>query len=73
MGLVVPVLNYFVIYWLWRDLSALRERMGQSGFPAGGYVVGAIFLAYAVYKYNNDPVGYFCKNKPIAGCEKYLQ
>jgi hypothetical protein len=47
--LVVPVLNYFVIYWLWRDLSLLRERVGQAGFPAGGYVVGTIFLAPVFY------------------------
>jgi hypothetical protein len=48
-GLVVPILNYFILYWLWRDMSALRERIGQSGFPVGGYVVGAIFLAPVFY------------------------
>jgi hypothetical protein len=49
VGLVVPILNYFILFWLWRDLSALRERIGQSGFPAGGYVAGAIFLAPVFY------------------------
>jgi hypothetical protein len=41
----VPVANFFVVYWLWRDLSVLRQRVGLAGFPAGGYVVGAILLA----------------------------
>jgi hypothetical protein len=27
VGLVVPVLNFFVVYWLWRDLNALRLRV----------------------------------------------
>jgi hypothetical protein len=49
LGLVVPILNYFIIYWLWRDLSALRARIGQTQFPAGGYVVGTIFLAPVFY------------------------
>jgi hypothetical protein len=49
LGLVVPILNYFILYWLWRDLSALRERIGLSGFDAGGYVVGAVFLAPVFY------------------------
>jgi hypothetical protein len=41
----VPIVNYFVIYWLWRDLSVLRRRVGLSGFPVVGYVLGAVLLA----------------------------
>ena len=49
VGLFVPILNYFVLYWLWRDISALRVRVGLPDFPAGAYVAGAIFLAPVLY------------------------
>jgi hypothetical protein len=45
LGLVVPVLNFFVIFWLWRDLNALRLRFGLAEFPAIGYLAGSVFLA----------------------------
>ena len=45
VGYLVPVLNVFVVYWLWRDLSELRVRVGLPDFPVAGYTVGAIFLA----------------------------
>jgi len=41
----VPIANYFVIYWLWRDLNVLRQRVGIPPFPVAGYVLGAILLA----------------------------
>ena len=41
----VPIANYFVIYWLWRDMNVLRRRVGLPGFPVAGYVLGAILLA----------------------------
>ena len=41
----VPVANYFVIYWLWRDLDILRRRVGLPSMPVLGYVLGAVLLA----------------------------
>jgi len=41
----VPIANYFVIYWLWRDLDLLRRRVGLEPMPVTGYVLGAILLA----------------------------
>jgi hypothetical protein len=45
LGLLVPILNFFIIFWLWRDLNALRERFGLPEFPAVAYLVGSIFVA----------------------------
>lgn len=45
VGLLVPVLNFFIIHWLWRDLNALRARFGLPEFPDVAYLVGSIFLA----------------------------
>jgi hypothetical protein len=49
VGLFVPVLNVFVIYWLYRDLDELRRRAGLSGIPLALYVIGAVFLAPVIY------------------------
>lgn len=49
LGLFVPILNFFVIYWLWRDLDLLRRHVGLPAFPVVGYVVGAIFLQPLFY------------------------
>ena len=43
--LCVPILNLFVVLWLWRDLSVLRQRVGLSRIPLTGYMVGAVLLA----------------------------
>lgn len=51
LGLLVPILNFFIVYWLWRDISQLRARVGQPDFPAGAYLVGSIFLAPVVYSF----------------------
>ena len=53
-GLLVPILNYFIIYWLWRDLDILRRRVGLPEFPVGLYLVGAIFLAPVAYSFANQ-------------------
>jgi hypothetical protein len=47
-GLVVPILNYFIIYWLWRDLNELRVRGGLAPFNAVAYILLAIFVPFAV-------------------------
>jgi hypothetical protein len=49
LGLLVPVLNVFITYWLWRDLVALRLRVGLPEFPVVPYAVGSIFLAPLFY------------------------
>jgi hypothetical protein len=46
LGLLVPILNFFVIYWLWRDISLVCERAGVGGFSAGGYLAGLILLSF---------------------------
>jgi hypothetical protein len=54
LGLLVPILNFFIVYWLWRDLNALRDRVGLARFPDVGYVVGSIFLAPVFYSLVNE-------------------
>jgi hypothetical protein len=49
LGLLVPVLNFFVTWWLWRDLNLLRTRVGLPEFPAVAYLIGSIFLAPVFY------------------------
>ncbi len=46
LGLIVPILNFFVIYWLWRDISLLCGRSGVGEFSAGGYLAGLIVLSF---------------------------
>jgi len=53
-GNFVPILNYFIAHWLWRDISLLRQRVGLPGFDVAPYtagnVVGSLFgLHYVVY------------------------
>jgi hypothetical protein len=49
IGLFVPILNVFVLYWFYRDLDDLRRRIGLSGISVPGYVIGAVFAAPIVY------------------------
>ena len=49
LGLYVPVLNIFILYWLYRDLSELRQRVGLTELPVPAYVVGGVFLAPVIY------------------------
>lgn len=53
-GLLVPILNFFIIYWFWRDLDILRRRAGLSEFPVAGFLVGSIFLAPVFYSLVNQ-------------------
>ncbi len=53
-GNFVPILNYFIAHWLWRDISLLRQRVGLPGFDVAPYtagnVVGSLFgLQFIVY------------------------
>jgi hypothetical protein len=49
LGVYVPVLNVFILYWLYRDLSELRRRVGLSELPVGAYVAGGVFLQPVLY------------------------
>lgn len=53
-GLFVPGLNYFIVYWLYRDLNELRSRVGLPPFAVGGYVVAAIFVSPVAYSLANQ-------------------
>ena len=41
-GLLVPILNWVIIYWLWRDINSLRARVGLSEFSIPLYLVLSI-------------------------------
>ena len=51
LGFFVPVLNYFILFWLWRDISRMRVGVGLPEFPAGAYTVGAVFFAPVLYSF----------------------
>jgi hypothetical protein len=46
LGLLIPILNFFCIYWLWRDISLLCQRSGVGEFSPGGYLAGLIVLSF---------------------------
>ncbi len=50
VGLIVPVLQAFIIYWLFRDINKARQQVSLPTFPAGWYVVlpYILFAAAAV-------------------------
>jgi hypothetical protein len=49
IGLFVPILNVFVVYWFYRDFDELRGRAGLSGIPVAVYVILAVFAAPIMY------------------------
>lgn len=44
VGLIVPILNWFIIYWLWRDIDKAQKKAGLDGFSAGGFL-GVVIAA----------------------------
>ena len=38
VGIFVPILNFFVTYWIWRDIDRLRQALGLPRFEVGVYV-----------------------------------
>lgn len=38
VGLIVPILNAFILYWLYRDINTARSGKSLPAFPAGWYV-----------------------------------
>jgi hypothetical protein len=49
VGLLVPIWNVFVIFWLYRDLDELRRRAGLAGIPVAAFVVGAVLAQPVIY------------------------
>jgi hypothetical protein len=46
-GLLVPILNVVITYWLWRDISLLRQRVGLPEFNVVLWIVLAMFVPFA--------------------------
>ncbi len=46
-GLLVPILNVVITYWLWRDISLLRQRVGLPDFNVVLWIVLATFVPFA--------------------------
>jgi hypothetical protein len=49
IGLVVPVWNVFVLYWLYRDIDELRRWNGLPEIPVAAYVAGGALVPGLMY------------------------
>jgi hypothetical protein len=49
IGLLVPVWNIFVLYWLYRDLDELRRWHGLPEIPVAAYVAGGALAPAIMY------------------------
>ena len=49
IGLVVPVWNIFVLYWLYRDLDDLRRWNGLPGLEVPLYTIGGALAPVLTY------------------------
>jgi hypothetical protein len=57
IGLLVPIWNIFVLYWLYRDLDELRRWNGLPGvevplYTAGGALAPAVMYSIALGRFN---------------------
>jgi hypothetical protein len=48
-GLFVPLLNIYLIYLLWKDISDARVRVGLAEIPVVVYIIGALFVTPVFY------------------------
>lgn len=52
VGFFVPILNFFVLYWLWRDIDRLRQSIGLPRFEVGLFVglsvIGGTPVTYSI-------------------------
>ncbi len=48
-GLLVPVLNWVITYWLWRDINVARTRVGLSEFSIPLYLVLSILGLWPIF------------------------
>jgi hypothetical protein len=46
-GLLVPILNVIITYWLWRDVDNLRRHVGLPSFNVVLWIVLAMFVPFA--------------------------
>jgi len=78
-GLLVPILNIFIIYWLWRDINIARTRVGLPEFSIPLYLVlsliglAPIFYCLVVSKLNeywDRRLGGQAADAPVTGGEK---
>ena len=46
LGLIVPILNIFIIYWLFRDIDKLNRQAGGPGFPALWFILGPLIASF---------------------------
>ncbi len=80
LGLLVPVLNFFVIYWLWRDLDLLRRHVGLPEFPVVPFVIGSLFISPLFYSLVNEHLNEYwdvrsqgyVTDAPVTGTEKVV-
>jgi hypothetical protein len=78
IGLVVPVWNIFVLYWLYRDLDDLRRWNGLPGLEVPLYAIGgalAPVLTYSIAlgKFNelwDRRTQGLAVDAPVSGAEK---
>ena len=59
IGLLVPIWNIFVLYWLYRDLDELRRWNGLPGvevplYTAGGALAPAVMYSIALGRFNES-------------------
>lgn len=45
IGLLVPILNIFIIYWLYRDISRLQSKVRLPAFSSGWYLFSPVLVA----------------------------
>lgn len=48
-GLFVPLLNIYIVYLLWKDISDARVRVGLPEIPVVAYLIGALLVAPVFY------------------------
>lgn len=80
-GLLVPILNYVITYWLWRDINAARRWLGLPEFSIPLYLVlsilglAPIFYSLVVTKLNeywDRRTGGHAVDAPITTAEKVV-
>ncbi len=44
-GALIPIVNYFVIYWSWRDIDRYAKQSGTQGIPVVLFLILSIFIS----------------------------
>jgi hypothetical protein len=80
-GLLVPILNWFIIYWLWRDINRCRAWAGLSEFLWPLYLIlsilGLSFIFFPLVvshlnEYWDTRTGGQATNAPVTRNEKIV-